>query len=69
MNSRFWLGPALAVSVMALSIAQIEAQVTSASAAGRITDTAGERVANATVEILHEPTGTLHVTTTDGESR
>ena len=54
-----------AVSVLALSVAGIaSAQVTTSSIRGQVTDSNGAVVSGATVTILHEPTGTVAVTST-----
>ena len=45
------------------------AQDTSSSINGRVLDGAGKPVANATVQIVHEPSGTTKVTTTDADGR
>lgn len=59
---------ARSVSVAAIAailpVAAVHAQVTSSSARGVVTDSAGQPVAGATVTIVHEPTGTVTTATT-----
>lgn len=50
-------------------VAPAQAQVTSASAGGQVTDSAGQNVANANVELVHVPSGTTSRTTTDADGR
>ncbi|WP_049621737.1 TonB-dependent receptor [Frateuria defendens] len=45
------------------------AQDTSSSISGRVLDAAGKPVAGATVQIVHEPSGTTKITTTDASGR
>ncbi|UPG95722.1 TonB-dependent receptor [Luteibacter aegosomatissinici] len=45
------------------------AQETSSTISGRVLDSAGQPVANATVVIVHEPSGTTKTTTTDANGR
>jgi hypothetical protein len=45
------------------------AQETSSTISGRVLDSAGQPVANATVVIVHEPSGTTKTTTTDASGR
>ncbi len=45
------------------------AQSTSATVAGRIVDEQGSAVAGATVEIVHQPSGTTKIVTTDADGR
>ena len=70
MNSRirskvlpFAIASLLAVSAPAF------AQDTSSSISGRVLDAGGQPVANATVQIVHEPSGTTKVVTTDASGR
>ncbi|HET6432139.1 TonB-dependent receptor [Dyella sp.] len=70
MNSRirskvlpFAIASLLAVSAPAM------AQDTSSSISGRVLDASGQPVANATVQIVHEPSGTTKVVTTDASGR
>ncbi|HVF35410.1 MAG TPA: carboxypeptidase regulatory-like domain-containing protein [Candidatus Saccharimonadia bacterium] len=44
-------------------------QATSASMIGRVVDPQGQPLAGATVEIVHEPTGTRRIVTTDADGR
>ncbi|MDR3444735.1 MULTISPECIES: carboxypeptidase regulatory-like domain-containing protein [unclassified Dyella] len=52
-----------------LATAPVFAQDTSSSISGRIVDGSGQPVAGATVQIVHEPTGTTKTTTTDAAGR
>ncbi len=61
------IGAVLMMAVMLCGSAH--AQVTSASAGGRVTDTTGQVVPNASVQIVHVPSGTTSRTTTDAEGR
>jgi hypothetical protein len=45
------------------------AQDTSSSIDGRVLDASGQPVAGATVQIVHEPSGTTKITTTDADGR
>ncbi|MGA7437220.1 MAG: carboxypeptidase-like regulatory domain-containing protein, partial [Luteibacter sp.] len=45
------------------------AQETSSTISGRVLDNAGQPVSNATVVIVHEPSGTTKTTTTDANGR
>jgi len=63
MQILFWL----LASMLAMSSAF--AQTTSAGLSGRVTDAAGKPVAGATVRIVHVPSGTASVTTTDVNGR
>ncbi|MEO8803705.1 MAG: TonB-dependent receptor [Rudaea sp.] len=57
----------LLVSLLAMSSAF--AQNTTASMSGRVTDASGKPVAGVTVRIVHVPSGTASVTTTDANGR
>lgn len=52
-----------------LATAPVLAQDTSSSISGRIVDGSGQPIAGATVQIVHEPTGTTKTTTTDAAGR
>ena len=53
-----------------LAAAPVLAQTkTSSSVSGQIVDASGQPVANATVQIVHEPSGTTKVVTTDSDGR
>ncbi|MCT7264652.1 carboxypeptidase-like regulatory domain-containing protein, partial [Salmonella enterica] len=52
-----------------LATAPAFAQDTSSSISGRIVDGNGQPIAGATVQIVHEPTGTTKTTTTDAAGR
>ncbi|MCC5885443.1 MAG: TonB-dependent receptor, partial [Gammaproteobacteria bacterium] len=52
-----------------LGVAEVQAQVTSAAAAGRVLDASGVGIEGASVELIHEPSGTRRSTTTDSEGR
>ena len=56
----------LAISAL-LVAAPVMAQHTSAGISGRVVDSSGQPVANATVQIVHEPSGTTRVVTTDAK--
>lgn len=62
---------ALAFGVMAAlgAGAPVFAQSTSAALSGRVTDPSGAPVAGATVEIVHQPSGSRRTVTTDSEGR
>lgn len=56
--------------VAALSVAApVFSQSTSAALSGRVTDPSGSPVAGATIEIVHEPSGSRRTVTTDAEGR
>jgi len=56
--------------LLGLAVAMpVAAQNTSAAVSGRIVDEAGAPVANATVEIVHAPTGARKSVTTDADGR
>jgi hypothetical protein len=66
----------LRASVLPLAIASLLAttvpalaQDTSSSISGRVLDAAGKPVAGATVQIVHEPSGTTKITTTGADGR
>lgn len=52
-----------------LATTSVMAQETSSTMSGRIVDASGNPVAGATVQIVHEPSGTTKVTTTDAAGR
>ncbi|MGO4501928.1 MULTISPECIES: TonB-dependent receptor [unclassified Dyella] len=52
-----------------LATAPVLAQDTSSSISGRIVDGSGQPIAGATVQIVHEPSGTTKTTTTDAAGR
>ncbi|MGC1549663.1 MAG: TonB-dependent receptor [Rhodanobacter sp.] len=69
MNSRF-RAKILPLAITALLAASpVLAQDTSSSISGRVLDTSGKPVAGATVQIVHEPSGTTKLTTTDADGR
>jgi hypothetical protein len=70
MNSRIRakLLPFAIASLLAASVPAI-AQDTSSSISGRVLDANGQPVAGATVQIVHEPSGTTKITTTDAAGR
>jgi hypothetical protein len=70
MNSRIRakLLPFAIASLLASSVPAI-AQDTSSSISGRVLDANGQPVAGATVQIVHEPSGTTKITTTDADGR
>jgi outer membrane receptor for ferrienterochelin and colicin len=59
----------LAIASLLAASAPAMAQVTSSAISGRVLDNAGHPVAGATVQIVHEPTGTIKITTTDASGR
>ncbi|WP_424681472.1 TonB-dependent receptor [Frateuria sp. YIM B11624] len=62
--------PFAIASLLAVAAAPALAQnVTSSAVSGRVVDAAGQPVANATVQIVHEPSGTTKVVTTDADGR
>jgi hypothetical protein len=70
MNSRIRakLLPFAIASLLAASVPAI-AQDTTSSISGRVLDASGQPVAGATVQIVHEPSGTTKITTTDANGR
>lgn len=70
MNSRIRAKvlPFAIASLLAMSVPAI-AQDTSSSISGRVLDANGQPVAGATVQIVHEPSGTTKTTTTDTNGR
>ncbi len=69
MNSRI-RAKLLPLAITALLVATpVLAQDTSSAIAGRVLDAGGQPVAGATVQIVHEPSGTTKVTTTDSSGR
>jgi outer membrane receptor for ferrienterochelin and colicin len=69
MNKRFGMQILLWLLASMLAMSSAFAQTTSAGLAGRVTDAAGKPVAGATVRIVHVPSGTASVTTTDVNGR
>src|SRR5215469_9536971 len=60
----------LPVAIAALLAASpVLAQDTSSTISGRVLDASGQPVAGATVQIVHEPTGTTKTTVTDASGR
>ena len=69
MNSRF-RAKALPLAIAAfLAASPLMAQDTSSAVSGRVLDASGKPVAGATVQIVHEPTGTTKIATTDADGR
>jgi hypothetical protein len=68
MNSRI-RAKLLPLAIASLLAAPAFAQETSSTISGRVLDAAGQPVANATVQIVHEPSGTTKVATTDASGR
>ena len=68
MNSRI-RAKLLPFAIASLLAAPAFAQETSSTISGRVLDAAGQPVANATVQIVHEPSGTTKVATTDASGR
>jgi len=68
MNSRI-RAKLLPLAIASLLTAPAFAQETSSTISGRVLDAAGQPVANATVVIVHEPSGTTKTTTTDASGR
>ena len=70
MNSRIRtkLLPFAIASLLAASV-PVMAQDTSSSISGRVLDASGQPVAGATVQIVHEPSGTTKITTTGPDGR
>ena len=58
----------LAIAAL-LASSPILAQDTSSSISGRVLDASGQPVAGATVQIVHEPSGTTKITTTGADGR
>ena len=59
----------LAIASLLAASAPAMAQVTSSAISGRVLDNAGQPVAGATVQIVHEPSGTTKITTTGADGR
>ncbi|MGY3039461.1 hypothetical protein ACVWWQ_001048 [Rhodanobacter sp. TND4EL1] len=70
MNSRIRtkLLPFAIASLLAASVPAV-AQDTSSAISGRVVDASGQPVAGATVQIVHEPSGTTKITTTGPDGR
>ena len=51
---------AVALIMMAATVLQVEAQVTTASMSGKVTDNNNEPLIGATVKATHTPTGTVY---------
>ena len=70
MNSRIRakLLPFAIASLLAAAVPAM-AQDTSSSISGRVLDASGQPVAGATVQIVHEPSGTIKIATTDADGR
>lgn len=68
MNSRI-RAKLLPLAIASLIAAPAFAQDTSSAISGRVIDAAGKPVANATVRVVHEPSGTTKVVTTDADGR
>ena len=60
--------PFAIASLLTVALPSI-AQDTSSSVTGRVLDASGQPVAGATVQILHEPSGTTKIATTDADGR
>ena len=69
MNKRFGMQILFWLLASMLAMSSAFAQNTSAALSGRVTDPAGKPVAGATVRIVHVPSGTASVTTTDANGR
>lgn len=59
----------LAIATLLVAAPAMAQNVTSAGVTGRVVDSQGNPVAGATVQILHEPSGTTKVVTTNAEGR
>jgi len=68
MNSRI-RAKLLPLAIASLLAAPAFAQETSSTISGRVVDAAGQPVADATVVIVHEPSGTTKTTVTDASGR
>ena len=58
----------LAIATL-LAASPVMAQDTSSAISGRVLDASGQPVAGATVQIVHEPSGTTKITTTGADGR
>jgi hypothetical protein len=61
--------PIAIASLLAVAMMPVIAQDTSSSINGRVLDAGGQPVAGATVQIVHEPSGTTKITATDVDGR
>jgi len=61
--------PLAIASLLATATVPALAQDTSSSISGRVLDAGGQPVAGATVQIVHEPSGTTKITVTDASGR
>ncbi|MEO7068632.1 MAG: carboxypeptidase regulatory-like domain-containing protein [Rhodanobacter sp.] len=59
----------LAIAAMLTAAVPAMAQDTSSSISGRVLDASGQPVSGATVQIVHEPSGTTKITTTGADGR
>ncbi|HEU4671246.1 MAG TPA: TonB-dependent receptor [Dyella sp.] len=59
----------LAIAGLLVSAPAFAQNVTSAAVSGRVVDANGQPVSGATVQIVHEPSGTTKVVTTDADGR
>ncbi|MEO9078464.1 MAG: TonB-dependent receptor, partial [Rhodanobacter sp.] len=59
----------LAIAALIAAAPAVAQNVTSSAVAGRVVDAAGTAVAGATVQIVHVPSGTTKIVTTDAEGR
>ena len=59
----------LAIASLLVTALPAIAQDTSSAVSGRVVDASGQPVAGATVQILHEPSGTTKIATTDADGR
>ncbi|RAP56271.1 TonB-dependent receptor [Oleiagrimonas sp. MCCC 1A03011] len=59
----------LAIATLLAAAPAMAQNVTSAGVNGRVVDAQGQPVANATVQIVHEPSGTTKVVTTNADGR
>jgi outer membrane receptor for ferrienterochelin and colicin len=69
MNKRLGMQFLFSLLVCLLGMSSAFAQNTSAALTGRVTDTAGNPVAGATVEIVHVPSNTARTDTTNADGR
>ncbi|MDO4934970.1 MAG: carboxypeptidase-like regulatory domain-containing protein, partial [Prevotella sp.] len=59
----------LITAILLFLAAIADAQITTSSMSGRVTDAAAQAIMGATVRVVHEPSGTAYGTVTDASGR